>query len=195
MSELIRIPPYEDVANVLFATASSTSPSEAHGILCGLICASRREDRIVTETSMIASAVDKEDTPSVNIDVLLNLYAITCKQLESMELNLELLLPDDDYDAGIRLQALCEWCHGYLIGLNLTNRDLGQRLSLGLSEEVKGAMQRISELANSEFYSNERNDSNEWDLLEVTEFVRVAVLMIYTEFNSETSVPIGETLH
>lgn len=118
-------------------------------------------------------------------------YGKTLKQLQSTDMSFQPLLPDDDYAIEQRLEALVAWVRGFLEGMALAaGASLGQ--APDEIRELIEDMVAISQLSEDE----ESDDESEQQLLEITEYVRLGALAVFTEFN-EPEKPAGDspTLH
>jgi len=118
-------------------------------------------------------------------------YRKTLSQLQSSDMSFQPLLPDDDYAIEQRLEALVAWVRGFLEGMALAvGASLGQA-----PEEIRELLEdlvAISQLSEDE----DSDEESEQQLLEITEYVRLGALAVFTEFN-EPDKPAGHgpTLH
>src|SRR5690554_8039830 len=88
------------------------------------------------------------------------------------------LLPDDDYALDQRLEALVAWVRGFLEGMALAaGASLGQ--APDEIRELIEDMVAISQLSEDE----ESDEESEQQLLEITEYIRLGALAVFTEFN------------
>src|SRR5690554_3290071 len=106
---------FDELANSLLPLGTLNSPSELQGLLCGKLCGGAE----LTEVNWLLDAVEFLDftqAPDESIrDLLSRLYHATRAQLRS-DFALQLMLPDDDTEMVQRLDALSQWCHGFLTG-------------------------------------------------------------------------------
>jgi uncharacterized protein YgfB (UPF0149 family) len=93
--------------------------------------------------------------------------------MESPDFGFELLLPDEAAPIGERGDALLGWCRGFLGGFGLA---AGEHPPL--SEDSADALRDLARMAASEL-SYEDPEGDEESLAEVTEFVRVAALLLH----------------
>lgn len=174
-----QLPDFELVANMLVEEGVKVvSPSELHGLLVGHLAAGAR----LQPTVLLQNACELMDINSLAQEnskvVLLDIYQASCEQLEGVELDLELVLPDDEHEISQRAASLGLWCQGFLSGFGL----YGKHTDASLSDEAKDALNDLGQIAqiSSEL---EEADEHEADLMEVQEYVRMAVLMMFTECN------------
>ena len=185
---------FERWANVFTAHKAFSHPSELHGVLCGRLAAGSRIDEpewlamVCEHMGLADEAAEQSDdlAPFMN-----SAYGKTLKQLQSTDMSFQPLLPDDDYAIEQRLEALVAWVRGFLEGMALAaGASLGQ--APDEIRELIEDMVAISQLSEDE----ESDDESEQQLLEITEYVRLGALAVFTEFN-EPEKPAGEspTLH
>ncbi|WP_323751637.1 UPF0149 family protein [Marinobacter sp.] len=185
---------FEQWANMFTAHKAFSHPSELHGVLCGQLAAGTR----ISEPDWLAMVCDHmglaEQTleESEDLAAFMNgAYAKTLAQLQSSDMSFQPLLPDDDYAIEQRLEALVSWVRGFLEGMALAaGSSLGQA-----PDEIRELIEdlvAISQLSDEE----ESDEESEQQLLEITEYVRLGALAVFTEFN-EPEKPAGNapTLH
>ena len=185
---------FERWANVFTAHKAFSHPSELHGVLCGRLAAGSRIEEpewlnMVCEHMGLPenAADDSEDlAPFMN-----KAYDQTLSHLKSTDMSFHPLLPDDDYAIEQRLEALVAWVRGFLEGMALS---AGEALGQAPDEirELIEDMVAISQLADDE----EASDESEQQLLEITEYIRLGALAVFTEFNEpERPASPSPTLH
>ncbi len=175
----VDLPDFELVANMFVEEGVRVaSPSELHGLISGHLAAGARlQSAILLQTA--CELMDKESLSQESSKVVLvNLYSATCAALESLDLDFEMLLPDDETEISQRADSLGRWCQSFLSGFGL----YGKHTDASLSQEAKETLNDLGQIAqiSSEL---EELDENESDLMEVQEYVRMAVLMLFTECN------------
>ena len=186
-TEAITDTDYATAARLLEASALSPSPSEAHGILCGLICGGDA-DPALTWLDLLQLQDAQPDAPAdllapsirAGLDAL---AAATLEDIHGPGIGFELLLPDDSRPLVERATGVYDWVRGFLFALgvqgigeedlgsetreifrdftDLTHMDLG---ALGASSADGGAI-----------------DEEEDALTEITEFLWVAAMLVYEE--------------
>lgn len=173
------LPDFELIANLFVEEGvKGVSPAELHGLLAGHLAAGARlEPAMVLQKS--CELLDQDSiTHESSKATLYNLYEATCAALESMDLEFQLLLPDDDEEISLRAESLGAWCQSFLSGFGL----YGKHTDKSLSQEAKETLNDLGQIA--QISSDlEELDENESDLMEVQEYVRMAVLMLFTECN------------
>jgi hypothetical protein len=177
---------------LLAASALSPTPSEAHGIFCGLVCGGHPTPERAwldqlrpdgppgesgdrdTDPGPAAGLVDLLATEAG--DALSGLARQTLDQLGDAGLGFSPLLPDDSRPLTERATGLYDWVRGFLFAvgvLGLAERDL--------SEQGREILRDFAALTRMDLDALEDGDENEGALMELTEFVRVAALLILAE--------------
>jgi len=179
MSDSDTHPDFDDVANLLVEEGvHATSPSELHGLLCGVLCAGARPDA----AAWLQLAADRLDIGSFSREAakvgMLELYSRTLAQLQATDLGFEPLLPDDDQLLAQRAGALGNWCQGFLGGFGQYGKQTDASLS-DEAREVLGDLGQIVQIADDDADS----DENETDLMQIQEYVRMAALLLFAECN------------
>ena len=166
------LPDYAELADALRALETGLEPSELHGSLCGWLAGGGLHDRsgwfaaVMADPLLSAPAAD---------DPLDRLYLASVQQLESPDFEFELLLPGDDRPVEERGDALMAWGRGFLGGFGLAAGE-----SPPLSEESSEALADLARITASELAYDEP-DADEEALGEVSEFVRVAVMLVHSD--------------
>lgn len=173
------MPSFDLVANTFVEEGVQfLSPSELHGLLVGHLAAGAR----LQESMLLQTAKELMDTDTLSHDstkvTFVALYEASCQALEGFDLDFTLLLPDDDNEISQRAEALGRWCQSFLSGFGL----YGKHTDASLSSEAKETLNDLGQIAQISAELEEL-DENESDLMEVQEYVRMAVLMLFTECN------------
>lgn len=170
------MPTYDDVELALRRADSQMGASEAHGCLCGMLCA----PRAATFSAWLAVICEDSETesPPVGSDqtVLRSLFDQAVEDLADPQVFLAPLIPSDSDPLGDRLEAIGEWCEGYLYGLAVAGVEGDSSLS-GSSAEV---LRDLAEIARSEF-EFEDDEEHEAALFEVIEYLRVGIQLVKQE--------------
>nr|WP_254200725.1 UPF0149 family protein [Lysobacter sp. MMG2] len=149
--------------------ALAASPYELHGGLCGWLAgggASLRE----WPAKVLADDALPTPAPGTALD---ELRLASAAQLADRSFDFALLLPDADASLAERSGALFEWCRGFLGGFGLS---AGAKPRL--SEESREALGDLAKLAAAQAQSD-GDEEDEEALVEIEEFVRVAVLLLH----------------
>lgn len=161
------------------------SASEAHGLMCGVLCVPSEEE--VNWLGEIFAA-DAEDEPASNDarHLLLTLARESRVLLAGEEYEFYPMLPADEFPLASRSQALAQWCTGFMFGLTLAGAgDLEK-----LPEESRDI---VTDLANfATIRAGVADEEEEQAYAELVEYVRVGVMLINQElrgWNPPTTAP------
>jgi uncharacterized protein len=167
------VPSYTEVTEALSSTGSAFQAPDAHGLLCGFICATagKSEDweKLIVGTTLSVHG----------IEVLRQLYESSYHQMSEFSFEFSLLLPADDEDINVRTEGLGLWCTGFLTGLG----DAVRTLENSAAPEVVDALNDLTEIAQVSFGDIGATDEEETAYYELEEYVRLIVLMIYHDLN------------
>ncbi len=178
---------FDRLSNLFLELQSYQSPSELHGLLCGQYCAGQRPAHGAWLASAAEHMAVSQALETVAKTVLMQLYDETLAQLQSEDYSFQPLLPDDDEALEQRTQALGQWCQGFLSGYGLSGRSQDD-----LSEEAASILTDFANIAQVQFDDLEDSESSEKDFLEVSEYLRMATLMLFGECSeAEASVTTG----
>lgn len=160
------LPAWHEVNERLDALGAPCAAAEAHGLLCGLLALAVPSARDV----WLERAVGGKQAPAP-LDALCD---ETARELDDVELGLELLLPgDDEADLGERTEALAQWCAGFASGAGLAGRRAAD-----LPAESREFLEDVTRIAQAEVASDEDDEAA---FAEVVEYVRMGVLLTRTE--------------
>ena len=166
-------------------------PAEAHGSLCGALCAVpgyRLQDWVdeVLPDAQRGSALRARNLLQVVFDE-------TAQALGGGEMEFVPLLPDDESALEVRVEALAEWCGGFLYGLGA-----GKLPSLDtVPGEVGEVLRDFTEISRAAVGSGETEESNEAAYVELLEFVRAGTQLVYEELaaHRERGLPPAGEVH
>lgn len=168
---------FDLIADVFVTESISASPAELHGQLCGYLAsgvALPLEDWL----TMVAQLCDidgwKEEASRAAI---VEMYQATQTLFQNGEYALKPCISDDDAPLNERGKTLAQWAHGFLAGYGLSGR------KEALSDETKQVLQDFANISamQSEMDDLEDNNDNDADVTELTEYVRLSAMMLYSE--------------
>lgn len=164
------------------AEAGMDAP-EAHGSLCGMLCglgaAGRAPWLAETLEDLAEGAAVTERTGSL----LRALADDTLATLEGADMSLQPLLPGDAAPLVQRVDGLAQWCQGFNHGLFVAARvgDAEAELASGNTAEV---LRDFSAMAEVSVGDDEADAEGEAAYVELVEYVRVSVQLVYEEFTA-----------
>jgi uncharacterized protein YgfB (UPF0149 family) len=174
---------FQAVEQMLQQASSLVGAAESHGMLWGMSCSGTAPS---FELWMAQVLADVQLSPSVREQcnlLLASTYQETLSQLHSPNLEFQPLLLGDDCGLGLRVQALGEWCEGFLYGLGLGSATD----PLEWSADVQEILRDIGEISKLQFDNEGPIEDAENDYMEVLEYVRMAVLLMSEELRLKAS--------
>nr|GFA59432.1 hypothetical protein [Tanacetum cinerariifolium] len=108
-------------------------------------------------------------------------------ELTGDDMAVVLLLPGDDEPLTARTAAMGQWCQGFLNGFARVG-------SQPMSEDARDVLQDLAAIAQIQDTLEESEDG-ESDYMEVMEYLRVAPLLLFTEFNKKAEPEAKPSLH
>jgi uncharacterized protein len=181
-----------DFADLDAALAGPTAPlaaAEAHGVLCGALCAVdgyRLEDWLL-------EVMGEKSAGSDTRGLLERIYSATHESLDGDLMDFAPLLPEDPEPIASRVVALAEWCGGFLYGMGVAR-------PTGLSDvpgDVGEVLRDFSEISRADPASLTEGEGDEEAYAELVEFVRAGTQLLYEELAAarrELKTP-GSALH
>ncbi len=177
---------FDDLSALLARLEVPIGPSEAHGLLCGLLSAQpSASSKRVWLTELLEAASLTPGTLEGKADDIKALDGWFTQVLESMhdaDLNFNPLMPDDKVALNIRFRALGDFCAGfcYGVGLGTTGRANGK-----LPEDTAEIIKDFNEIDSTA--TNNAEEVDEETFSELYEYVRVGVLLITEELQPVTA--------
>lgn len=167
---------YPIVNALLVQSNEDLSAAEAHGMATGLLCVNTQ-----TTSAYWLGELLHESGPITDEDkeLLIRLFEETRRLLASDDFDFEfdLLLPDDDELLQEQVVALKNWCRGFLLGVG------SARLNADFSAEAHEILKDISEFTKLD--SDAEGEEDEGALIEITEYLRSAVLLLRDELSGD----------
>ena len=171
---------HEELQDQLNEIGSMASASELHGHYCGRLIAGHqlRGDFGLKITSECIGLSTRELTPFK--EFFADLTDQTVAVLENDLFSFQLLLPSDEIALPSRLEALSDWCQGFLAGIAST---AGLQDSAVMREEAD----TVNDIIEISKISLDVDESEESETLfsEVSEYVRLAVFNLFDQFRIE----------
>lgn len=183
---------FDQIADQLSGLGTLTSPAELHGFLCGRLSGGARYNSADWEKSAIEFLDPSNSVNANHKDMLGQLYRQALEKMQDENLGFVLLLPDDDNELGQRLDALSQWCHGFLNGFGTSGIDKNEKLSGETSEALRDFAAFVQMDADVE-----DDEESEKDFHEIVEYVRVAALSVFMELaiKQQDKEPKQTTVH
>lgn len=177
------LPDYDELDTLLRAAGASASPSEAHGVLAGVLCAPAGAEN--TWPGLILDSGEAAAGARL-LERLTELQAQTHTMLADTEFGFVPLLPDDTGSLGQQLEGLTGWCRGFLLGFSAG----GNRELRALSPEAREFLEDVVQMSDAELEAEGADDEGEARALaELVEYLRAGVQLLYDERDT------GHALH
>lgn len=171
---------YQTINAIVAQSDAELTAAEAHGMATGMLCVNEHTESVQWLTELFRHATPVIDE---NKEILIRLFEETQSLLASDEFEFDLFLPEDDTSLSERVEALSHWCRGFLLGVGVAFS------SPDWSKEATEVLKDIAEFTKLD--AEVEGEENENDFMEITEYLRSAVLLLRDEFSSNT----GDTIH
>ncbi len=170
---------FDDLNSALQQAQTPVAAAEAHGIICGTLCAPGAASN--QWQPLILGGVPEGGPVS---EMLASLYRQTHAGLDDEEFDFSLIMPDEHSDLSARIDGLADWCRGFVFGLVAGGVKDVQELP-GDAPEIVSDIVAISEMSAE---TETEGEQEEQALAEIEEYVRVGVQLIYEEMHPGTSL-------
>jgi uncharacterized protein len=169
---------YCQLVQALEDSTLKASPAEAQGLLCGLLCIGATEAEALWQRELFAAG--GQATPPADLAPSLRALAGRVRaELEGEDLALTLVLPEDEAPLRERAEGLYDWARGFILGLGLAGLQ-AEALS-DQAREILDDLLEITRLDLDGLGSGEGGEEDESALLELREFLWVAVRLLHEE--------------
>ena len=191
-------PDIPQLEGLLFEVDAMLSAIESHGALCGMLCAQGATDAGQWMLHVLGEREESSKTLQQAGKMLLHLHQVTTEQMNDSDVEFDLMLPDDDEPLEARVEALGIWCQGFVYGLAAG----GVKQDTDLPEDSNELIKDILEISRAGYVADDEaeldtsvesdNDEDEVAFMEVSEYVRMGILLIYEELQPLQS---SQTVH
>ena len=179
----------------LFKVDAAMGAIESHGALCGMLCAQGSTEAPQWLVHVLGEQAQSSDTLKTVAGQLMQIYQFAVAQMNDASVDFELFLPDDDEPLDERVEALSSWCQGFVYGLAAGGIQEDTPLPGDTEELIRDIIEisRLSQEAlDDEDDSESAQEQDEVAFMEVMEYVRMGILLIYEELQPLQS---SRTLH
>lgn len=168
---------YDDIHEALLKSDLSGNASEVHGVLSGMLCMDVSMDSDQWLSHFFGPELIHLEAGCR--DELHRLFHQTLRQLVDFDFSFEPLLPDEEAPLEDRALALSDWCHGFLQGIGYSGP------SAAWPGECSEILQDFLEIVRLD--ATVSGETDEQAFTELSEYVRVGVQVIRSEFENPTS--------
>ena len=189
MTEIAQLPNYNDVEKTLANISFPLHGAECHGLVSGVISAAN--DVSSAKKALLGLLTDSDNTTITITEAkasLTDLCDITAAQLADINFRFQLLLPHDDASLTTRSAAISSWCQGFISGLGEGQIETSLKAKSELAETIEDFI-AITQL---DVQAIQGTEDEEVSFNELVEYVRFAVMTIYTDLllaNKNTVTP------
>ena len=185
---------WDSLSALLESYHSAYGLSEIQGLCLGVICTGRHKDIGYWQIQLEKTLLDDPDIlvnalPQEGVDWLKKLLTHCFQALTHPHFELDLCLPDDTVPIETRLQAVSDWCKGFIFGLGLGGPDV----SIWSQPNIKEALEDIAQIQKIDTQPAE-NQESEKDYIELVEYLKIATFVIFEEC-SESLILQGQSNH
>jgi yecA family protein len=166
---------YTIIDAILVQYDGELSAAEAHGMASGLLAVNSKFSNESWLHELLQNTQPISEEHKVE---LLGLFDDTQDVLLDDEFEFELFLPEDDEsDLVERVDALRQWCKGFLFGVGFANT------STKFSQQTQEILKDVAEITKLDTDIELDDEEAENDFMELTEYLRAAVLALRDELN------------
>jgi yecA family protein len=170
--------PYKAFAKHLTENKIIATPSELHGHLSGMLVINNKLSSEQWIDTIIEDYCFEVKGEQINVNQVLSaLFEFVSDKLKADNFTFNLLLPDDETDLSVRLEALATWCGAFLTGLAFA----GLKSEQNLNSDVREFLYDLEKISKVDTNVDE-TQGEEADYIELTEYVKAGVILIYEEF-------------
>lgn len=168
---------YNQVADCLDRAEIDMLASEIHGIACGLLAGNSSADKIKWVQELVPELDSQNVLQKDAIREMGRLFDDAQSGLQDSEFRFELFLPEDDSSLATRMEALQDWCQGFVLGMTMA----GVKDYSKLPEDSKDLMEDFVNIGTSGEFDYEDEQESEVAFTDVSQYVRVGTLLINEE--------------
>ncbi|MGB1254997.1 MAG: UPF0149 family protein [Thiolinea sp.] len=178
------LPDFYALEDALLRVDADFSAAEVHGINSAVLSINNTYDFQALKTQLIPG--DERDVHYQEVSrQLADIYTATSEQLNANDLRFELLQPDEQDSLESRLLALQKWCQGFAYGLALS----GLKSMEDLPEDSREWTQDVIKIGASGEFDLDDEEASETALLDISEFLRMGILMMNEEVQPMHGAP------
>jgi uncharacterized protein YgfB (UPF0149 family) len=183
---------FDDIEAYLRRLELDMSASECHGQLTGLVCARGELDKAAWSQFLVREHNAGDLLAGEALQALEELRSETVSELADAVLDFHLLLPADTLSVEARVEALGDWCQGFLLGLAEGGVSDIDKLPADSREIIKD----LVEIGRAGGYELEDSEEDEQSFFQLLEYVRTGVLLINEELHPIKAPPREDvTIH
>lgn len=172
-------PDFDSIDDALQRVGAPMGAAESHGLLCGMICGQGHGNRRGWGEQVL-DEVDMNNLLVKECDGLLDqLFEQTQQQLNDAVLEFALFLPVEGDVISIRVEALAEWCQGFLYGFGIA----GGNKAESMPDDSRDLLRDIAEISRAAIDDEDDPEVDESAYTELVEYLRMGVLLMNEELH------------
>jgi yecA family protein len=160
---------------IIVQSDAELSAAEAHGMATGMLCVNEETESACWLAELLHNSNSELDE---NEYVLVRLFEETRRLLGSDEFEFDLFLPEDDASLIEQVEALRNWCRGFLLGVS------SRGSASNWPKEAREILKDIAEFTKLD--ANAKGEEDEHAFMEITEYLRSAVLLLRDELGNSS---------
>lgn len=189
-----QFPEIVELEELLYRIDAAMGAADAHGALCGMICARGTIELSEWVGHVIGEQEQGNELLHDVVHKLSELHQSTLEMMNDATGDFKLLLMDDDDPLAERVETLAAWCQGFIYGLAAGGIKEGNELPEDTAELLKDMIEISRAGHDVDDTGVEESDVNDDEeaYMEIEEYVRMGVLLIYEELQPLQST---QTIH
>lgn len=189
-----QFPEIVELEELLYRIDASMGAADAHGALCGMLCARGTIELSEWVDHVIGEQEQGNELLHDVVHKLSELHQSTLEMMNDATGDFKLLLLDDDDPLPERVEALAAWCQGFIYGLAAGGIQEGSELPEDTAELLKDMIEISRAGHDVDDAGVEESDDNDDEVayMEIEEYVRMGVLLVYEELQPLQST---QTIH
>lgn len=189
-----QFPEIVELEELLYRIDAAMGAADAHGALCGMICARGTVELSEWVDHVIGEQEQGNELLHDVVHRLSELHQSTLEMMNDATGDFKLLLMDDDDPLAERVETLAAWCQGFIYGLAAGGIKEGSELPEDTAELLKDMIEISRAGHDVDDTGVEESDDNDDEeaYMEIEEYVRMGVLLVYEELQPLQST---QTIH
>lgn len=173
------LPTFQDTQEALRRANVLVDAAECHGSLCGLLSAGK----FALKQQWLAQTLENTDPSNAAViecrRLLETLWSETHEALLGEEFSFEPLLPESGDALADRVEAMAEWCDGFMYGLGLAEVQSFDKLPPDVAEVLRD----FADIGRGGLVLGEDREEDELAYMELSEYLRVGTQLVHDELN------------
>jgi len=189
-----QFPEITELEELLYRIDADMGAADAHGALCGMLCARGAIELSEWVDHVIGKQEQGSELLHDVVHKLSELHQTTLEMMNDATGEFRLLLMDDDDPLPERVEALASWCQGFIYGLAAGGIQEGSELPEDTAELLNDMIEisRAGHDVDDAGVEEADEDHDEVAYMEIEEYVRMGILLIYEELQPLQST---QTIH